>query len=110
MQSTENYDNNSVHIPQNLFRELMDSVVDTYEENDIASYHQFCRGMITSESSCSSTKYMHVQLTDDALVYLLNIALPENMEMWYGWNDEVGQDLITEAKFVLSAFNVPSPY
>lgn len=102
-----NYDEIPISLPSKLYDELMACEVDSYDEGENASQHQFCQAMLKAEKQ---NRVANLIITEDGLVYLMNVALPTNMEMWYTWNNTDGKALITQAKRFLDAYNVSYPY
>ena len=105
----ENRDAIPVRMPDFLYQELLECEVESLTaENPLASHHQFSQGMLNAEK-VSSTEW-EVELSEDGLVFLLNIALPQGMEMWYSWGTIEGVSLLEQAKTILDEFNVYYPY
>ena len=104
----ENKDAIPVKMSDRLYGELRDCEVDaSIDVNPLASEHQFMQAMLNAEKRDS---WWYLEISEDGLVYLLNIALPTNMEMWYSWGDEFGQELLSDAKIVMDEFDVYYPY
>jgi hypothetical protein len=113
----DNYSNDdaiSLTLPNTLYTELFDSEVDGLDicaENlspILGSHFQFAQGMVSAEK-VSPSEWL-VELTEDALIYLVNIALPANMEMWSGWGTIEGSLLMRQAKRFLDSRDIYYPY
>ena len=105
----ENRDAIPVRISDLLYQELLECEVEPpIAGSPLASHHQFSQGMLNAEK-ISSTEW-EAELSEDGLVFLLNIALPTNMEMWYSWGTLEGNALLEDAKAILDEFNVYYPY
>ena len=101
----------SLHMSTALYTELFDCEIEPYDtETDIilGSQGQFISSMLHAEHVSDTSVYL--QMSDDAFVYLVNIVLPQNMEMWFAWGSVEGDILMEEAKHFLDEFNVPYPY
>ena len=104
----ENRDAIPVRMTDRLYSELQDCEVDpSTDVNPLASDHHFFQAMLNAEQE---GQMWHLEISEDGLVYLLNIALPTHMEMWYSWGDEYGHNLLNDAKDVMDEFDVYYPY
>lgn len=97
-----------VYIPNPLFMELLDCEVESSEGNcSVPSHHQFSQSLLNAEQN---DDIWEVEFTEDGMIYFLNIALLRNMEMWYTWNNDEGEILLTHAKNILNDLNMYYPY
>jgi len=100
----------TIKIPRHLYQELFDCEIDPYTSDDMdGSHHQFSRAMLEAEHLVEND-FISVELSEDAFVYLMNIVLPSNMEMWYSWGDLDGDNLLMEAKSLYNHFGIYCPY
>lgn len=99
----------TIEIPRFLYQELLDCEVDPYTSDEmLGEQHQFSKAMLEAEFLDDGPA--HVPMSEDAFVYLMNMALPQNMEMWYSWGDEDGESLLEAAKSVYSHYGIYCPY
>ena len=99
----------SITIPDFFYEELIACDVDPFLDEEIpASHHQLSQALL--EAEMDEDGLWGVDLTEDALVHLINVTLPTHMEMWYSWNDDKGQDLIDAASKVLGSYDAFNPY
>lgn len=103
----ENRDRIVVELPTTLYLELMDCEVESPIDGLSNSHNQFVKSMLKAEEV---NEVWETELDEDGFTYLLNIALPTYMEMWYSWGDDLGEKLLNEAKSVLDNFDVYYPY
>jgi hypothetical protein len=98
-----------IEIPDDLYNELFECEVNPYSSEDIrGGHHQFSQAMINAESMSGSMWL--VELSRDAFLHLVNVALPTHMEMWYSWGDEEGFKLLNQAKEFLDEHDISYPY
>lgn len=97
-----------------LYNQLFDNEVDSMEIDDIPLNHrgitaQFIQGMLRAEIN-EEYEIALVSLTQDAIDYLLQDVLPLNMEMWYNWGTEEGNQLIDYGRDIYTELDEYCPY
>lgn len=105
----------TVNMDMILFDELYENEVGSLELEDLSSegfsgaYIQFLQAMVAAKKN-HTYEIVEVEMTQDALDHLLQDILPENMEMWYNWSTEEGNDLLNYGKDIYREFDTFCPY